>query len=318
MDGVRVAFTRTAVLSAAVMAIAVLAAPAAQAAKPDLVIAGQSTLNPDYFFRGEGTNATFTDRTKNKGKAKAGPSKTALLLLHPPQVRERMVASRDVPKLKPGKSDFGQGGDPVADSFPPGAYDAIVCADHKNKVKESNESNNCSPLDRVYVVVRSWFGTLSGNGPAVPGVTETWQSDDASFHFAENLGDGRFRYEFAGTLQFTVSGTDAEGCSWSGSDSTTLPGGADVAGQGLILDYRKEEYFGNSGVGGFPFVWQQTCPDEPPQDQPGPANVAGGFIVVNPQEVDLPPMPFGSTSLTGTATNENNGSQYGWLLGAGN
>jgi len=309
----RVRCTRAAVLLP-LLAAALAAAAPAYAARPDLVISGQDVVNPDYFFRGEGTDALFTARTKNKGKARAGASKTSLVFLHPPQVPERVVASHDIPKLKPDKSHFGSTSEAVGE-FPPGAYDAIICADYKKKVKESNESNNCSAPGPVYVIVRSWFGTLNGNGPAVPGVTETWQSDDASFHFAEDLGDGRFRYEFSGTLRFTVSGTDSEGCAWSGS---TLLGGTDVAGQGLILDYRKEEYFGNSGIGGFPFLWEQSCPNEFPQDQPGPANVAGGFIVVNPQEVDLPPMPFGSTSLTGSATEENNGSQFGWLLGAGN
>jgi hypothetical protein len=299
-------------------ALALLPTPA-HAAKPDLVISSQNTVNPDYFFRGEGTNAGFTDRTKNKGKAKAGASKTSLVLLHPPQVRETAVASRDVPKLKPGKSDFGQGGDAVADSFPPGAYDAIVCADYRKKVKESNEDNNCAPLGPVYVIVRSWFGTLSGNGPTTdPGVSETWRSDDVNFAFAEDLGDGRFEYLFNGSVRYTVSGTDPEGCTWSGSDTATFTGGTDVAGQGLILDYRKEEYFGSSGIGGFPFMWERSCPNEFPEDVPGPLSLAGGFIVVNPQEIDLPPMPFGSTSLTGSATNENNGSQFGWLLGAGN
>lgn len=303
---------------AIVAAAALAVVPAtAQAAKPDLVIAGQDVVNPDYFFRGEGTDALVTARTKNKGKAKAGATETSLVFLHPPQVRERAVASIDVRKLKPGKSHFGSTTEAVPD-FPPGAYDAIICADYKKKVKESNESNNCSAPGPVYVIVRSWFGTLNGSGPAVPGVTESWQSDDASFNFAENLGDGRFRYEFAGTLQFTISGTDAEGCAWSGSDTASFSGGTDVGGQGLILDYRKEEYFGNSGIGGFPFLWERSCPNEFPEDQPGPANVAGGFIVVNPQEVDLKDMPFGSTSLAGSSVEENNGSQFGWLFGAGN
>ena len=316
-DGL-VRFPRAAALLPVVFATFAMLPTPAEAAKPDLVISGQNTVDPDYFFRAEGTNAGFTDRTKNKGKAKAGASKTSLILLHPPQVRERVVASRDVPKLRPGKSDFGQGGDPMADSLPPGAYDAIVCADSGKKVKESNEDNNCAPLGPAYVIVRSWFGTLNGSSPALePGVTETWETSDASFEFAENLGDGRFKYEFRGSLHYTVSGTDSRGCSWSGSDTTALTGGADVGGQGLILDYRKEEYFGNSSIAGFPFTWQRSCPDEPPEELPGPANVAGGFIVVNSQEIDTKPMPFGSTTLQGSATNEHNSAQFGWLLGAG-
>ncbi len=306
------------VLGTVAAALAVLAAPA-PAAKPDLFIARQATVNPDYFFRGEGTNAGFTDRTKNKGKENAGRSKTSLVLLHPPQVREEMVASRSVPKLKPGASDFGQGGDPVADSFPPGVYDAIVCADYKDKVKEKNEDNNCAPLDPVYVIVRTWAGQLSGSGPTTdPGLTERWESFDTEFRFAENLGDGRFRYLFNGSITYTVSGTDSEGCEVSGTDTASFSGGTDVAGQGLVLDYRKEEYFGNSGIGGFPFTWRRTCEGFFQDELPGPLSIAGGFIVVNPQEVDLKDMPFGSTALADSAVEENNGSQFSWLFGAAN
>lgn len=305
-------------MTVAAVALAMLPAPA-PAAKPDLIIARQATVSPDYFFRGEGTNAAFTDRTKNKGKAKAGRSKTSLVLVHTPEVRGKAVASRNVPKLKPGESDFGQGGDSLPDSLPPGAYDAIACADHKDKVKEKNEDNNCADLGRVHVIVRSWFGFLNGSGPTAAGgnVTETWESGDMTLEFIEDLGDGRFRYGFSGPIRYTVSGTDSLGCDYSGSDTTTVAPD-DVGGQGLVLDYRKEEYFGNSGIGSFPFTWTQSCPDGFSDPVPGPLSVAGGFIVVNPQEVDLPPMPFGSTALQGAATNDNNQSTFGWLLGAGN
>lgn len=314
MDGERVRCARVAALLLVGSAFAVL--PAAAQAKPDLVIAGQATVNPDYFLRGGGDVGTFTDRTKNKGD-KARASETSLVLVHSPEVRETVIGSRDVPKLKPGKSDFGNAS-ADASGLTPGAYDAIVCADYRDKVKEKNESNNCVDLGSVYVIVSSWFGTLSGDGPTAAGgsTKEAWQSDDAEFRFVESLGDGRFSYKFHGSLTYTVSGTDSSDCEYSGTDTTTIAG--DAVGQGLILDYRKEEYFGNEAVGGFPFTWRVTCEGFFQEESPGPLDVAGGFIVVNPQELETQPMPFGSTSLTGNATSDLNGSQFNWLLGAGN
>jgi CARDB len=279
-----------ATVAAAVLAIV----PAtAVAAKPDLIVTSQSVVDAEYFFRGEGTNVGFSDRTRNKGKEKAGPSKTSLVFLHPPQVRETVVTSRSVPKLNPDKSDFGSNTDPLPDSFPPGAYNALICADYKDKVKEKNEDNNCADLGQVYVIVRSWVGQLSGSGPTAGGFNERWESNDVDYQFAENLGDGRFRYLFNGSVTYTASGTDGEGCEVSGSDTASFTGGTDVGGQGLILDYRKEEYFGNSGIGGFPFTWRRVCEGFLQDEVPGPLSIAGGFIVVNPQEVDTKEMRFG-------------------------
>jgi hypothetical protein len=301
-----------------ILGLLVLFAPGAALAKderPDLVVAGQTTIDPDYFVRGTG-NAFFTGRVKNRGGATAKKSETALAFLHPPQVREREIASRETDKLKPGKSQFVSGGDTVPD-LPPGAYDAIVCADYKKKVKEKNEDNNCTQLGQVYVIVGSWFGTLSGSGPTAAGgsTTETWNSNDAELRFTENKGDGRMAYKFFGSLTYTISGTGSDDCEYSGTDTTAVSG---TSPGELVLDYRKEEYFGNQGIGDFPFSWRMVCDGFFQDVSPGPLSVAGGFIVVNPQEIDIPPLPFGSTSLTGSTVEENNGSQFGWLFGAGN
>jgi hypothetical protein len=225
------------------------------------------------------------------------------------------VATRAVPKLKGGKSDFGTGGGALAGELPAGEYFAFICADFDDRVKEKKEGNNCLALEeRVYVIEREWAGQLDGSGPTASGgsTTESWTSADASFQFSEYLGDGRFKYLFHGSVTYTVSGTDSEGCTYSGSDTTSLAGNA--AGEGLILDLRKEEYFGGQGVPGFPFNWDYVCEGVPSQIG-GPLSIAGGFIVVNPQEIDTHPLPFGSTTLTGSSTSDFNGSTFGWLLG---
>jgi hypothetical protein len=307
----------------AVAAVALAVLPiSAQAAKPkpDLVVSRASVNPKEITTAGK---AHFAARTKNtrKAEAVARASETALVLLHPPEFSHPIlgteVALYDVPRLRPGKSHSGGASGNV--DFPLGAYKAKICADFKHKVRESNERNNCSDAVNVYVIAFEWSGTLQGTSPVDTGVNETWTSDDAHFVWdpnAPSLGPGRFTYVFRGSLHYAISGTDPDGCVYSGSDTATVDDAEDLLGGGLIVDYRNEEYFGDDDITppDPPFAWHVQCPGDPePQTVDGPYDFAAAFINVNPQGIDTKPMPYPSTELTDSATaTGGSGFQFSW------
>ena len=171
--------------------------------------------------------------------------------------------------------------------------------------------DNCTDAGDVYVIAGDWSGSLEGTSPVDTGVTETWESKDARFDYiAPFPGRGRFTYRFYGSLHYTISGTDPDGCVWSGSDTTTIDGPEDRIGEGLILDYRKEEYFGDEDITSRDaFTWYVTCDGGPPEDVEGPYDFAADFINVSPMGIDTKPMPFGTTRLTDSAE-ETGGSGF--------
>jgi hypothetical protein len=307
-------------LAVGVAALAWLADPAdakggkKKGPKPDLVVERRgTTAGQDYLFRNEDGTASFTDRTANVEKVTAGKSRTALVLIHAPEVDRTVVASRAVPKLKKEESDSGIGAETFGGNLPPGEYFAFVCADIDDKVKEKKEGNNCRALtERVYVIARAWDGQLNGSGPTVAGdgVTETWSSYDASLRFVEYLGDGQFTYAFRGSVTYSISGTDSDGCAYSGSDTAILSGDAEV--NTLTLDHRSEEYSGSAGVPLSSFTWKLVCEGFVEDYLEGPLSWAQAFIDVNPQD-DFQPLPFGSRLLAGSSTDEF-GSQFSWFF----
>ena len=266
-------------------------------------------MGPDDILLGA-TGVHFKARTENRKKAKAvaRASETALVLVHPPDQRPvhgDEIVLADVPKLKPGAS-HRVGARGKARGFEFGEYRAKICADFEQQVNESNEHNNCSDAGDVYVIAGSWTGTLKGTSPVDTGVTETWTSEDAVFVWdggkAPSKGRGRFAYTFRGSLHYAISGSDPDGCAYSGSDMTTVDGSEDLIGDGLIFDYRREDYFGDQDITYPGFTWYVTCPGDPPQTVEGPYDFAADFINVNPKGFDTKPMPFGTTELTDSAT----------------
>jgi len=304
-------------VAAVAMSIALLpaAANAEKHVKPDLVITGKPVVSPEGPSEGHAvgltSEVTNKEQKKKKGKgpetAPAGPSTTALRLTHKPQVSNRVAVSKDVPKLKPDESQSGTG-TTTLQGFPPGEYAAKVCADYKNKVKERDEDNNCAAIGKVYVTIFSFGGSFGGSTRAEEGFTEEWGSDGAELFQLSADGDGRFTYFFTGFVHYSISGSDADGCAYSGAGQTSIPlEGSD----GLTLDYHKGEYWGSQGLGGDrPFAWNATCPGEGPQELEGPFDFAGGFIVVDP--IDAKPMPFGTTNLKDSAAEETDGFTHNW------
>lgn len=129
---------------ALVVAVAVLvAAPGALAAgKPDLIVAKLSeppaTLAP-------GGELDISEKTKNKGKRAAKPSKTAFFLSLDDQADERDIAlgSRAVKKLGPKKASSATTTVTVPLATSTGSHRLLACADDAGRVKERNERNNC-------------------------------------------------------------------------------------------------------------------------------------------------------------------------------
>jgi hypothetical protein len=283
---------------------------AAHAAKPDLVVTGKPEVSPEGPSEGHviGLRSEVTNKKQGKNKTSAaGASVTSLRLTHKPQVRDGVAVSQRVPKLKADESHSG-GGQTTLKGFPPGEYAAEVCADIEDKVKERNEKNNCTGIGKIYVTVFSWTGSFGGSSASEEGFTEEWGSDGAELLQVSADEDGRFNYVFIGSVHYSISGSDADGCSYGGAGQTSIP---QIGSDGLTLDYHKGQYWGSQGLGGdHPFTWTANCPGESPQDLEGPFDFAGGFIVVDP--IDAKPMPFGATKLTDSSVEEIDQTTNRW------
>jgi hypothetical protein len=287
------------------VALVLLAAPA-QARKPDLSIVDNVELkNPVYGFKEEPSAIKFSDVTKNKRTAgAAGKSHTGLILSRAHV--QRQTATRTVPKLAPGASSSGLTSDQFTWGMRPGRYNAKVCADIDQEVIESNEDNNCVPLDQdFYVVKKTWSGSLNGAFPIGGAGTqyagsarESYSSTDAKFTFDGYLGEGQFSYGFSGHVTWKEQGTDLIGCSYSGGATKSLS--ALTTGPGLLLDYDTEHYLGGAGGNGGGFMFSMACPGLGTSSVPGP--FSADFLQVNPVGTTGLPLPFGTIELEGSSS----------------
>jgi CARDB len=324
---------RTLTAAVALLALA-FAAPAlladgADAAKkgkkkePDLVVTQAALSSEPYAFRGENNTISFTDRTKNKGKATAKKSRT-FLLLTTNSGGETPATSRGVPKLESRESHAGNATKTfvVDPGFPPGIYSVAVCADYKDKIKEKDEDNNCEILDdRFYITESVWSGTINGTGCLTPGLNgqcgdakETWSSNNASFEFVAYASGGRFQYVFSGTVSWAAAGTDIDDCTWSGAGSQTFS----RQGGTMLVDYDNAIYTARLEVDQFYDV-TKDCPgvfDD--GTEPGPVydvflrTFEGGTV-----GSDLP-LPDAATVLEGTVNGDfifRGPSSMSWRLG---
>jgi hypothetical protein len=257
------------VLMAAVLAVVLTAfvAPSSQAAgKPDLMVPEANLTSRNYVFSDEPSKFSFTDTTKNRGSATAGISKTLLALKRKLADRgDLILATRDVPRLKPGGSDKGSGRDNRTPSKKQiGRYWAVVCADANFLIDESKEANNCANTGkRLSIIPRSWTGSVTGSSPVVRGVTETWTAQQMTFDF-ESEGSS-FHYIAYGEVTYNVSGTDDFGCIWSGSGTSTL---VNRGGLNLSNDFNFYEGWADPLQ---PFYTiTRTCPNSPGISHTGP------------------------------------------------
>lgn len=281
---------------ALVVALVSIAAEPAQAAKkprPDLVVAGKRTVNPKQLFFGEAEQVVrFNARIKNRGKGRAPASKALLILDNRASESDADAHIRlQVPALRSGKSFRGSARDAVKRSLKPGAYHAQICADGPDEIKETNDGNNCAKAGVIFIVARDWAGYVSGNAPVETGVNESWTAEYARFTYDKRLKPaGRVRYLFDGTLTYELSGTDSDGCIYTGSGAArvraTTPRPADEE-YGLTVDYLKGQYWGTEVLTGQTFSYAVSCDGEQVSID-GPLDFAAGYFVIEP--IDAKPI----------------------------
>ena len=103
--------------------------------RPDLVVS--SVSNPPAVVV-PGHSFQTHDRTRNAGRAAAGPTVTRYYLSA--DGRRTAVGHRSVPRLRPARSSAAAG--TVKAAVEPGVYSLVACADGGAAVRESNERDN--------------------------------------------------------------------------------------------------------------------------------------------------------------------------------
>jgi hypothetical protein len=266
-------------IAAALAAVGLAPPPVGGAArKPNLDVVHAEARGPRFAFQGANAKFTFEDVTKNKGAAAARRSVTIYILVAEFARGRRAfrVSSRNVPRLDPGEADRGARSETVdTGNLPLGAYELQLCADGTRRVSESNEQNCANTGREFYVIKRDWSGSLSGVGGCCSAANvERWRSVSAHLRFGKYLGDGVFRYDFDGVIEWTVSGTSISGCTLSGSGTKAVD--ASSSGPGIRLAYGKAKYLGTESLNQpfFQIYWTGTGPFGPcgPHSEDGPKN----------------------------------------------
>jgi hypothetical protein len=202
-------------------------------AKPDLVVTKARLATKsghDWVARGDTVKLHWQHRTTNAGKGAAGPSHTALRLVSPAGGAVRL----DTKRVSPLPASAGEGwkGDVTTtfdDTYSFGTYRPTLCADVRDEVAEKHEDNNCKQAKRFSVVPSELTGRITGTAPfnssGFPGVTMSWEGD-VDVLLSDRQPDsatGEFDYVLAGSMTYTLSGTDGStGCAWSGSGTYKL------------------------------------------------------------------------------------------------
>ena len=239
---------RTALPLVAVALAACAGSAAAHTPRPDLVVARVS--NPPATI---GTGGAFrvSDRTVNRGDGVAGRSTTRYFIARSAagsiddEKGVMLRGSRTVEAIIGGAAGTGAR-EAVVPDVPAGTYDLVACADARNRVRESNERNNCraaarqmrvraNALPAVFIGGGAMTGAVvdEGGPPALaaPQLTLT-DTDDTRFVEAKAaIGAGGAGLYF---LFFIPEGANQiTGTYDSGTGVLTLRGNAPVA------DYEK-------------------------------------------------------------------------------
>src|SRR5215217_1246666 len=135
---------------AGAVALGMLAAPAADAARPDLRVAA---LTPPSGPIAPGTSVQAQIKVANRGARAAGRSSTQLLLSRDARAGngDIRVARASTGRIRPSRRTR------LSAAFAPpagaaGAYRLIACADSRKRVKESRGRNNCRAARAVLTV----------------------------------------------------------------------------------------------------------------------------------------------------------------------
>lgn len=113
--------------------------------KPDLLIKNGS-INPNPVPSGVPFSVSFT--TSNDGTANSTVSRTALYLSKTNNIKDLTDVLLGEISLNQGLAAGAGRNDrfSVSNLISPGNYFILICADHLESIKESNESNNCTPV----------------------------------------------------------------------------------------------------------------------------------------------------------------------------
>ncbi len=115
-----------------------------------------------------GAALRVTDAVRNSGDASA-PRFTTGYFLSRVHVR---LGGHSISKLLPHATSRGSATLPIPDSVLPGSYRVVACADDGNRIRESNERNNCRATSRVFEVTDRTppkFAGLTAATTCIPG-----------------------------------------------------------------------------------------------------------------------------------------------------
>ena len=211
--------------------------------RPNLEMISAKSHGPAYVFSdGAGGTLHWRGVVENKGKATSRRTQMRLKLV--PRnttghgITNILLSPRKVPALKPGHSYRAGGSKFIRSSLPLGSYWLLVCV----------QEIRCAPTgSHLYVVKETWTGTVTGFGGA-GGIarSESWENvGPVSLNFDNYRGHGVFSYTFSGTVKWTDSGTNMNGCQRSGTGLKNFDESS--SGPGIVLRYEHEDYRGVVG-----------------------------------------------------------------------
>jgi hypothetical protein len=297
--------------------------------RPDLYVRSAELLpiEEDHALRGEDNILKFDALTQNRGKGAAKPSKTEIVFIPntdaPTSVKPIHAFSLDVPRIRgfsPDKyySHSGTAKSPplTFNDYPLGTYQAYWCADAENKVKESNERNNCvvpgGVLQRLFLGKRRWTGTVTGTGPvgkAPTSAREDWSSGDAAL-VLERVSGGTFYYQFEGTVSWAMNGgSDANHCSYTGSGTDSIQPGPP---NGELQMVYTDDYYGGTFYSDTADTYPVAvrCPTET-IDELGPFY---GLFLTTLDDGNTRPLPFGTEVLADTEADVYGMGTWTWAF----
>jgi len=274
---------------------------------PDLLPTFAALHGEPYALIGNPVSARWDGTTKNAGKGAAGPSLTAVFLVH--GETSHYLFSSTIGALKSGKTTRTDAASERNLFAKPGGYHVLVCADARHKVKESNEQNNCKYMRdprNFYVGYEAWTGLIRGSSSGVsPYGAEHWESDDSTFRFTHYEDPGMFEYNsWTGSVDYNVHGTGDDGCAYDGHSVTS-------AGDGSIgLNYAKEEYRGFASLDAGYVTIQGNCNGSIDYFE---QNQGFNFFDTCGAECFAQDLKFGMRTLSGNV-NDEQGAAYSWTL----
>jgi hypothetical protein len=307
------------VTCAAVAGVAVAAtAPGAVARKPapppkgGLRIHHTDLESSDGLFVFQNERRPFLaieDTTVNTGTEPSSDSESAVYLVH--GSRHWLLANRKVGRIRPGRRNSGTEHLVDVMDFPIGAYTAVACAGAQHGYAAAARNGRCikgRTLD-FFVAAKRWTGSVGGSLDSALGNIEQWSSSDTQLVYAVYEGKGVFTYRFTGTVTWKDSGTDQDGCTYSGTGSKTYTPQVQPTGS-FSIDYKHEEYAGGFVEAAPLYPVTVSCPKANPFTTHGPVapSIFASKLGTHTS------LPFGSTALPGSPSVPAPGFEMHWNL----